>query len=96
MYSDSKFASKIKKQPNMQMKKTTRIVGKKQTEPNSIYRKCKEAAHMVTVDHPISQPSLGISSIWTPVIAAEATTPVNVDYSENCVLVLVPYIQFVF
>jgi hypothetical protein len=26
---------------------------------------------MSLVDHPISQPSLGISPIWTPVIAAE-------------------------
>jgi hypothetical protein len=26
---------------------------------------------MSLVDHPISQPNLGISPIWTPIIAAE-------------------------
>jgi hypothetical protein len=28
---------------------------------------------MVVVDHPISQPSLDISSIWTDIIAAEVS-----------------------
>jgi hypothetical protein len=42
-----------------------------QIEPNTTYRICKESAHMSLVDHPISQPSLAISPIWTPVIAAE-------------------------
>jgi hypothetical protein len=42
-----------------------------QIEPNTTYRKHKQSAHMSLVDHPISQPNLDISSIWTPVIAAE-------------------------
>jgi hypothetical protein len=42
-----------------------------QTEPNTTYRKYKEAAHMSLLDHPISQPSLDISPIWTSVITAE-------------------------
>jgi hypothetical protein len=42
-----------------------------QTEPNTTYRKYKESAHMSLVDHPISQPSLDISPVWTPVITAE-------------------------
>jgi hypothetical protein len=41
-------------------------------EPNTTYRKYKEsAAHMSLLDHPISQPSLDISPIWTPIITAE-------------------------
>jgi hypothetical protein len=42
-----------------------------QIEPNVTYRKHKESAHMSLVDNPISQPSLDISPIWTPVIIAE-------------------------
>jgi hypothetical protein len=42
-----------------------------QIEPNSTYRKYKLSAHVSLVDHPISQPSLDISPIWTPFIAAE-------------------------
>jgi hypothetical protein len=38
------------------------------------YRKCKESAHMSLVDHPISEPSLDISLIWTPTIAAEVSS----------------------
>jgi hypothetical protein len=36
----------------------------------------KEFAYMTLVDHPISQPSLDTSPIWTPIIAA----PSGVDY----------------
>jgi hypothetical protein len=42
-----------------------------QIEPNTTYRKYKESAHMSLLDHPMSQPSLDISHIWTPVITAE-------------------------
>jgi predicted GIY-YIG superfamily endonuclease len=42
-----------------------------QIEPNTTYRKYKESALMSLADHPISQPSLDISPIWTPIIAAE-------------------------
>jgi hypothetical protein len=42
-----------------------------QIEPNTTYRKYKESAHMSLIGHPISQPSLDISPIWTPIIAAE-------------------------
>jgi hypothetical protein len=41
------------------------------TEPNATYRKYKESAHRSLIDHPISQPSLDISPIWTHVITAE-------------------------
>jgi hypothetical protein len=44
-----------------------------QVEPNSMYRKCKEAAHMVLADYPISQPCLDTSSIWTPIITTEVS-----------------------
>jgi hypothetical protein len=40
-------------------------------EPNNTYRKYKESTHMSPVDHPVSQPSLDISPIWTPIITAE-------------------------
>jgi hypothetical protein len=42
-----------------------------QIEPNATYRKYEEAAHMCLIANPISQPSLGIFSIWIPVIVAE-------------------------
>jgi hypothetical protein len=42
-----------------------------QIEPYTTYRKYKESARMSLLDHPISQPSLDISPIWTPVITAE-------------------------
>jgi hypothetical protein len=42
-----------------------------QIEPNTTYRKYKKSAHMSLLDHPISQLSLDISPIWTPMIAAE-------------------------
>jgi hypothetical protein len=53
-----------------------------QIEPNTTYRKYKEFTHMSLIDHPISQPSLNNSPIWTPIIAAESetTTPFGVDY----------------
>jgi hypothetical protein len=44
-----------------------------QIELNSTYRKCKKAAHMVLADHPISQLSLDISSIWTSITAVEVS-----------------------
>jgi hypothetical protein len=43
-----------------------------QIDPNTTNRKYKESAHMFLLDHPISQPSLDISPIWTTVITAEA------------------------
>jgi hypothetical protein len=43
-----------------------------QIEPNTTYRKYKESAYMSLIDHLISQPSLDISPIWTPIITAEA------------------------
>jgi hypothetical protein len=42
-----------------------------QIEHNITYRKYKESTHMSLLDHPISQLSLDISPIWTPVITAE-------------------------
>jgi hypothetical protein len=42
-----------------------------QIEPNTTYRKHNESAHMSLTDHPISQPNLDISPIWTNVITAE-------------------------
>jgi predicted GIY-YIG superfamily endonuclease len=42
-----------------------------QIEPNTTYRKHTESVFMSLIDHPISQPSLDIPRIWTPVITAE-------------------------
>jgi hypothetical protein len=42
-----------------------------QIEPNITYRKYKESAHISLLDHLISQPSLDISPIWTPILIAE-------------------------
>jgi hypothetical protein len=42
-----------------------------QMETNNTYRKYKEPVQMSLVDNPISQESLDISPIWTPIIAAE-------------------------
>jgi hypothetical protein len=53
-----------------------------QIEPNTTFRKYKESAHMSFLDHPISQPSLDISPIWTPVVTAEVKklqTPSSAD-----------------
>jgi hypothetical protein len=70
-----------------------------QIEPNTTYRKYRESAHVSVVENPISQPSLDISPIWTPVIAAEVRKlehhPVYIKY-ENCALMLVPYRKFLF
>jgi hypothetical protein len=55
------------------MKKTTKTLERSTgpiIEPNSTYRKWNEAAHMVLVDHLISQSGLDLSPIWTPFIAA--------------------------
>jgi hypothetical protein len=49
----------------------------------------EEFAHISPVDHPVSQASLEISPIWTPIIAAEVRKlqllPVQI-MCENCVL----------
>jgi hypothetical protein len=42
-----------------------------QIEPNATYRKYEKSAHMSLAAHPISQPSLDISPIWTPIIETE-------------------------
>jgi hypothetical protein len=60
----------------MHTKKGTEYVGMKRTkvlqiEPNTTYRKYKESAHMSLLGHPISEPSLDIPLIWTPVVTAE-------------------------
>jgi hypothetical protein len=52
-----------------------------QTEPNTTYRKHKDPAHMSLAADLISQPSLDISSIWTPI-----TEQKTVSYN---------YIQFI-
>jgi hypothetical protein len=59
----------------MRAKKAIKYVGKKrrscrlnQIPPTG---NTKKSVHMSLVDHPISQPSLDISPIWTPIIAAE-------------------------
>jgi hypothetical protein len=69
-----------------------------QIEPNTTYRKYKESTHMSLVDHPISQPSLDISPIWTPIITTEVRKlqlrPVYI-ICENCVFMLVPYREFI-
>jgi hypothetical protein len=38
-------------------------------ESNTRYRKCRESAHMVCLTNPISQPSLGISPVWIPLVS---------------------------
>jgi hypothetical protein len=45
------------------------------TEQNTTYRKHKESAHMSLIDHPLFQPSLDISPIWTPFITAKLKKP---------------------
>jgi hypothetical protein len=42
-----------------------------QKEPNTIYRKYKEFAHMAYLENTISQPSLEMSPFWLPVIKEE-------------------------
>jgi hypothetical protein len=39
-----------------------------QIKPNPTYRKYNVSAHMSLVDHPISQLSLDISPMWTPIM----------------------------
>jgi predicted GIY-YIG superfamily endonuclease len=69
-----------------------------QIEPNITYRKHKESAHMSLLDHPICQPSLDISPIWTPVITAEVRKPqLRPVYimCEICFVMLAPNKEFV-
>jgi hypothetical protein len=40
-------------------------------EGNSRYKKYKESAHMESFTNPISQPSLDVSPVWTPLISNE-------------------------
>jgi hypothetical protein len=42
-------------------------------ESNSRYRKYKESAHIACLLNLISQPSLDISPIWTPLISIEVS-----------------------
>jgi hypothetical protein len=42
-----------------------------QIELNFTYRKYKESTHMSLIDHPVSQPSLDSSLIWTPIVTAD-------------------------
>jgi hypothetical protein len=42
-----------------------------QIEPDTTYRKYMESRFMSLIDQPITQPSVDISPIWTPVITAE-------------------------
>jgi hypothetical protein len=48
-----------------------------QIEPKTTYRKYKECAHMSPIDHPISQPNVDISPIWTSI-----TTEAEKNYSS--------------
>jgi hypothetical protein len=59
---------------NMHMKKATKYVERSEGLADltkNTYRKYKESVNMSLVAHPISQPSLDISPIWTPIIVAE-------------------------
>jgi hypothetical protein len=42
-------------------------------ESNSKYRKYKESAYVACLTNPISQPSLGISPIWIPLISNDVS-----------------------
>jgi hypothetical protein len=42
-----------------------------QKEPNTIYRKHNESAHMAYLENTISQPNLEMSPIWLPIIKEE-------------------------
>jgi cell wall assembly regulator SMI1 len=42
-------------------------------ERNRWYRKYKGSAHMACSTNPISQPNLGISPIWIPLISNEVS-----------------------
>jgi predicted GIY-YIG superfamily endonuclease len=57
-------------------------------EPNTTHRKYTESAHMSLLDHPITQPSLDISPIWTLVISAEVKE--QQLQVQICFLMLVP------
>jgi hypothetical protein len=59
-----------------------------QIEPNTTYRRYKESAHMSLVDHLISQPSLDISPMWTPIIAAEVKKNCNSIQCRLCVQIV--------
>jgi hypothetical protein len=68
------------------------------TKHHHHHRKYKESAHMSLVHHPISQPSLDIPPIWTPIIAAEVRNlqlrPVLI-MCENCDFISVLYREFI-
>jgi hypothetical protein len=71
-----------------------------QIEPNATCRKYKESALSIYVtDHPIRQPSLDISPIWTPITADEFrklhTTLSSVDYVWKLCVMLVLNREFV-
>jgi hypothetical protein len=67
-----------------------------QIEPNTTYSKYKESAHMSLIDHPISQPSLDISPVWTPVITAEVRKTVQCRLSGKIGVFYVGTIQRIY
>jgi hypothetical protein len=63
----SKLAQRAYEEGHRICRKEAKVL---QIEPSTTYRKYKESAHMSLIGHPISQPSLDISPIWAPIIAA--------------------------
>jgi hypothetical protein len=56
-----------------------------QKEPNIIYRKYKESAHMAYLENTISQPSLELSPFWLPIIREEIKRiQENGSLSQTC------------
>jgi hypothetical protein len=68
LFGKSKLAQHAYKEGHKICWKEARVL---HIKPNTTYRKYKESVHKSLLDHPISQSSLDISPIWTPVIAAE-------------------------
>jgi hypothetical protein len=52
----------------------------RRSKAKTTYRKYKESAHVSLLEHPISQPSLDISPIWTPIIASEVNNYNSVQH----------------
>jgi hypothetical protein len=76
----SKLAQHAYKEDHKICRKEANVL---QIGPNTTYRKYNESAHMSLVDHSVSQLSLDISPIWTPIISAEvkkAISPPSEDY----------------
>jgi hypothetical protein len=77
MWSDAKFDQRVKMNLMCTREKTTKYVGKKRRfyrlKPAPPTENTRNQPNCLSVSHPVSQPSLESSLIWTPIIVEEVS-----------------------